>query len=160
MRAHGKGTPKQNQESVPTTTLDRQFDTGYRSGATRSTLVRRLSRYRFHGLRKTGDVGTAGELRRAVLDYYQEHAYLSYGGVDRGRNRGCVWKCPSMQDAVEAPECFYVPGPGSRARPFLSARTGDAGIWISRVIPILSILGDEAKALETFVSSASWSGKP
>lgn len=62
---------------------------------------------------------TAGELLAAVLDYYQEHAYLSYGGVDRVEETEDAFEVSIYAGRSGNPECFYVPESGSRARPFI-----------------------------------------
>ena len=70
MRAHGKGTPKQNQESGSRyTTLDRPvYDTGYRSGA-QISFGSPVVTLQIPRTQENGDVVTAGELLAAVLDY-------------------------------------------------------------------------------------------
>lgn len=104
---------------------------------------------------------TAGELLAAVLDYYQEHAYLSYGGVDRvWRKQRMRLKCPSMQDAVGSPECFYVPESGEQSAAFYLRVPVMPESGSPRYTYAVYTEEDEAESFGTFGFLCEWSGKP
>ena len=119
LRAHGKGTPKQDQESGSRyTTLDRPvYDTGYQSGAQICFGVPVVT-LQVPRTQENGDAVTAGELLAAVLEYYQEHAYLSYGGVDCVEETEDVFEVSVYAGRSGNPECFYVPEAEGRSTAF------------------------------------------
>lgn len=119
LRAHGKGTPKQDQESGSRyTTLDRPvYDTGYQSGA-QICFGAPVVTLQVPRTQENGDAVTAGELLAAVLEYYQEHAYLSYGGVDCVEETEDVFEVSVYAGRSGNPECFYVPEAEGRSAAF------------------------------------------
>ena len=122
LRAHGKGTPKQDQESAPATQRwTARFTIPVTRAEPRFVLARRLSRCRSRGLRKTGDAVTAGELLAAVLEYYQEHAYLSYGGVDCVEETEDVFEVSVYAGRSGNPSAFMFRRQRGGAQPFICA---------------------------------------
>ena len=161
LRAHGKGTPKQNQESGSRyTTLDRPvYDTGYRSGA-QISFGSPVVTLQIPRTQENGDVVTAGELLAAVLDYYQEHAYLSYGGVDRVEETEDAFEVSIYAGRSGNPECFYVPESGEQSAAFYLRVPVMPESGSPRYTYAVYTEEDEAESFGTFVSSASGRENP
>lgn len=119
LRAHGKGTPRQNQGSGSRhTTLDCPvYDTGYRSGE-QISFGSPVVTLRLPKTQENGDAVTAGEVLAALLDYYQEHGYLSYGGLDRVEETADAFEVSVYVGRNGNPECFYVPETEERSAAF------------------------------------------
>ena len=112
LRANGKGTPRQGSSTSAgtryTTLEDPVYDTGYRDGkeiSFGSPIVTLKIPY----VTEQGEEVTTGEVLAALLDYYQENAYYSYGGLDGIREKDDGWEVSVYAGRVENPECFYVP---------------------------------------------------
>lgn len=121
LRANGKGTPQKGSstgEGTRYTTMERPvYDTGYRNGADLSfgspTVILKIPL-----ITDTGDKITTGELLASLLDYYQENAYYTYGGLDRIREGEDAWEATVYAGRVGNPECFYVPENGQKQGAF------------------------------------------
>lgn len=111
LRGNGKGTPKLSGTSgtgTRYTTLEHPvYDTGYQSGKEVSfgspVVTLQIPR-----VRENGEEVTAGELLASLLDYYQNHAYYSYGGLDGIRELEDAWEVSVYAGRIGNPECFYV----------------------------------------------------
>ncbi len=112
LRANGKGTPKQDRgtdEKAHYTTLEQPvYDTGYRNGDTIS-FGSPIMTLKIPGITDAGEEITAGELMAAVLDFYQENAFYSYGGLDEICKEDDEWNVSVYAGRMGNPECFYVP---------------------------------------------------
>ncbi|MFR5731829.1 MAG: hypothetical protein ACLUD2_07660 [Clostridium sp.] len=54
----------------------------------------------------------------SLLDYYQNHAYYSYGGLDGIRELEDAWEVSVYAGRIGNPECFYVPENEKRSAAF------------------------------------------
>lgn len=119
LRAHGKGTPKQTSDAGSRyTTLEQPvYDTGFASGSQvqygAPVITLRIARQK-----ENGEEASAGEILAALLDYYQENAYYSYGGVDRIEETEDTFLITLYAGRVGNPESFYVPERGDRSAAF------------------------------------------
>ena len=89
LRANGKGTPKQSSDAgFRYSTLEQPvYDTGYRSGVQDSQIQfgAPVVTLEIPRKREETNAATIGEVLAALLDFYQQHAYYSYGGLDQIR---------------------------------------------------------------------------
>ncbi len=121
LRANGKATPKQGSGTgagVRYTTLEHPvYDMGYQSGKEISfgspVVTLQIPR-----CQENGEAVTVGELLASLLDYYQENAYYSYGGLDGIQEMEDTWEIAVYAGRAGSPECFYVPEKGERSAAF------------------------------------------
>ncbi len=143
LRANGKGTPKQSSDAgFRYSTLEQPvYDTGYRIGVQDSQIQfgAPVVTLEIPWKREETNAATIGEVLAALLDFYQQHAYYSYGGLDQIRETEDTLLISIYAGRTGNPECFFVPEKEERDAafylrvPFVPEETGKSPRYIYAV---------------------------